>query len=150
MFTKSRLSRAGLVLGLALASLPAVAADSPVAGRAFDRLDANRDGRIDSIEMENARAARFKRLDADGDGIISETEQGRAENRIRRQAAMREARLARQFERMDANGDGAVSADEFTDSRPMIQRDSNKDGAISREEFEAALSAARAGAPRRN
>jgi hypothetical protein len=150
MFTKSRLSLAGVVLGLVLVTVPVAAAEGPMAGRAFDRLDTNQDGRIDSVEIENARAERFKRLDADGDGVISETEQGRAENRIRRRAAMREARLARQFERLDANGDGAVSADEFTHSQPLARADANKDGAVSREEFEAAISAARARAPRRN
>jgi Ca2+-binding EF-hand superfamily protein len=149
MFTKSRLSLAGLVLGLAFAALPAAAAESPMAGRAFDRLDTNQDGRVDSLEIESAQADHFKRLDADGDGVISATEQGRAENRIRRRAAMREARLARQFERLDANGDGAVSADEFAESQPVARADGNKDGVVSREEFEAAVSA-RVRTPRRN
>lgn len=150
MSIKSRLFLSGLVLGLTFAALPAPAAEPSRAGRAFERLDTNQDGRVDTLEIENARASRFKRLDADGDGVISATEQGRAEDRIRRRAAIREARLAQRFERLDADGNGAVTADEFMESPLLMRADGNKDGAVTREEFEAALSAARARGPGRN
>lgn len=146
VFFRSALAAAGL----ALVSFAAPAADRPLGARAFERLDANHDNKVDSAEMENARAGQFKRLDANNDGVISESEQTRATDRIRRQAALREARLARQLEQMDADHDNTISEDEYVGTAPMSRADANKDGAVSREEFEAMAANLQARRPRWN
>jgi hypothetical protein len=66
----------------------------------FGRADANKDGVIDSGEMEAAGrgARRMARSDADGDGRVTEAEA--------RSAAVD------MFRRMDQNGDGRVTEDE--------------------------------------
>jgi Ca2+-binding EF-hand superfamily protein len=137
-------------VGFALASFAATAADRPLGERAFERLDANHDGKVDAAEMEAARTGQFKRLDANNDGVISDIEQTRATDRIRRRAAMREARLARQLEQMDADHDNAISEDEYVGAAPLSRADANKDGAVSREEFEATIASLQARRPRRN
>ena len=143
------LGTAAVALGLALSTLPATAAENPRAQRAFDRLDSNHDGKVDAAEMEAMRAARFKRLDVNGDGVISNSEQNRAESRIRRRAALLEARIARQFEQMDTDRDLAVSEDEFVGAPPLARADANQDGAVTRAEFDAAIAAVRERPPRR-
>src|SRR5690606_28300302 len=44
------------------------------AAQAFERLDANGDGRLDAADREARHQARFDRLDANGDGAISREE----------------------------------------------------------------------------
>ncbi len=135
---KTYIFRLALVAAGVATSLPAAAADHPLADRIFERMDTNNDDKVDAGEMEQARAARFKRLDANGDGVVSAAEQDRAQNRVRRRAAMREEMMARQFERLDADGDQAVSGDEFFANQPLARADANKDGVVTREEFGAA------------
>ena len=135
---KTFIFRLALVAAGVAASLPAAAADHPLADRIFERMDTNNDDKVDAGEMEQARAARFKRLDANGDDVVSAAEQDRAQNRVRRRAAMREEMMARQFERLDADGDQAVSGDEFFANQPLARADANKDGVVTREEFGAA------------
>ncbi len=132
---KTFIFRLALVAAGVAASLPAAAADHPLADRIFERMDTNNDDKVDAGEMEQARAARFKRLDANGDDVVSAAEQDRAQNRVRRRAAMREEMMARQFERLDADGDQAVSGDEFFANQPLARADANKDGVVTREEF---------------
>lgn len=132
-------------LGLTLAAVQTASAQQAPRAGAFERLDTNGDGAIDSTELANARTTRFKRLDENGDGVVSEVEQMRAQDRVRRRAAMMEAMMARQFERLDTNHDHSLSEDELLSApQPLAARaDADKNGVITREEFDQAAEAAR-------
>lgn len=136
-----------LVLGsLAILSAPAVAGDF-MANMAFDRLDANGDGKLDAAELRQARAERFKRLDRNGDGFVTEAEQAQAASRARRGTEAMEGAMTARFDKLDANGDGRLSADEFVTSAAgglAARIDADGDGVVSKEEFIAAIEAARA------
>lgn len=79
------------------------------AKRMMERLDTNKDGVLDSAELEAGDAERMsrrvarmlERIDADGDGKVSMEEA----------SARRDP--ARMFERLDADGNGSLSAEEF-------------------------------------
>ncbi len=116
----------------------------------FDRIDADRDGRITEAEVKQALGggdgrwmdktadAAFRRFDADQDGRITAAEwKGRPES----------------FQRLDANQDGAITREELTpkgpgrrgkepdlrsgkDSAHFLEKyDANRDGQVTKEEF---------------
>jgi Ca2+-binding EF-hand superfamily protein len=125
------------------------------AAEMFDRIDINRDGKIDPADREARRAAMFDRIDTDHNGQISRAEftvgrpmrggpdgqmrgeghsmpgmggkHGRGHGRGMGRMLMRTA---------DANKDGAVTRDEFTvaSAQHFDQMDSNKDGQVTPEE----------------
>lgn len=144
-FLRNTFAFASLAVASTVTVPPATAAEPEIGTGFFARLDTNGDGAIDTSEIFAARAARFKQLDENGDGVISEIEQMRAQDRVLRRAAAREALMARQFKRMDANGDQAVTADEFEDMPRIAARlDANSDGRITQEEFTAGVGSVRA------
>ncbi len=134
------------------------------ASRAFDKLDANHDGKLDQADREARRKARFDRADTDHDGQVSYTEftaaharfdqahkdrfgdRGKAESRRgeHRMAlngfGRRFAGPGRLFRMADANHDGAISKAEFEGA--VLQRfdrlDANHDGTVTRDEAKAA------------
>lgn len=136
-----------LVIGSLVAlSTPAAASDL-MANMAFNRLDANGDGKLDAAELKQARVQRFERLDENRDGFVTEAEQMSGMNRLRRNAEAIEGAMATRFDTLDTNGDGRLSEQEFMASpagglAARIDRDG--DGAVSKEEFTAAIEAARA------
>ena len=136
-----------LVIGSLVAlSTPAAASDL-MANMAFNRLDANGDGKLDAAELKQARVQRFERLDENHDGFVTEAEQKSAMNRLRRNAEEMEGAMATRFDTLDTNGDGRLSEEEFMNSpagglAARIDRDG--DGMVSKEEFSAAIEAARA------
>jgi Ca2+-binding EF-hand superfamily protein len=88
----------------------------------FDTADANKDGKIDTAEMEAYRAtvrteararvqARWKAADKNGDGALSREEA---------QASM--PRLAGNFDKFDANGDGRIEPGELHDFRRIHEK----------------------------
>lgn len=104
-------------------------------GRMFDRLDANNDGKVDRLEIEQARDAHFARFDADGDGRVTEAEFEAGHAAMREQR--RQARQARMFARHDADGDGVLTSEELPGqgmARMLERLDSDGDGTISRDE----------------
>lgn len=142
MFTTRNFVALALV-GLAASSVPAVAnaqgVKANLARFAFERADANGDGKIDQAELTAVREARFARLDADADGTISADELDRQVARMQRRAMMAEGMADGAFDRLDANGDGVVTRAEFVEGRtaPILElADRDGDGAISRDEFE--------------
>jgi Ca2+-binding EF-hand superfamily protein len=77
----------------------------------FERLDADKDGRITKAEYDAARAAEFKTADKDGDGFLSKEEF--AAHGDQRRGAF----VDRMFARLDKNGDGRLTADELRPAR---------------------------------
>ena len=79
----------------------------------FNAVDVNKDGQLDTAEMDAHREqrhaemrasaeARWKEADKDGNGSLS-----------REEASAAMPRLAENFDKMDANGDGQISRDEM-------------------------------------
>lgn len=122
------------------------------AAQMFDRLDANRDGKIDQADREARRAAMFDRIDADHNGQISKAEftaagpmrggpggpdgamQGAGKPGM---GGMRGRGMGRMMLRMaDANRDGTVTKDEFAAAaaQHFDHMDANKDGQVTGEE----------------
>jgi Ca2+-binding EF-hand superfamily protein len=108
------------------------------AQRAFDRLDANNDGKIDQTDRAARQKARFDRLDADKNGQLSYAEftavqaqragddHGRSAERHSRHGDRRVA--MRGMGRGMAHGPGGL----------IRVADADKDGVITRAEFQAA------------
>ena len=109
--------------------------DGPMA--AFERFDADGDGRVTAAEVEAFRTARFAEFDADGDGQVSRQEF------MDHAAARAGERAGGMFDRLDADGDGILSRDALEARRGswpggerMIERfDADGDGAVTQEEI---------------
>jgi Ca2+-binding EF-hand superfamily protein len=105
------------------------------AAKTFDRLDVNRDGKLDQADRQARQKARFDRLDTDRDGSLSYAEFGAVH--AKRDGA-REARNARRGEGARGHRQ-AVALRGFAGRGGMIRMaDADKDGAITRAEFQAA------------
>lgn len=108
-------------------------------GGAMARLDANADGVIDRGEAAKAPkfAEHFDRLDADKDGRISGDERPQRGGRREGGKGARGERMAR----LDTNGDGRFSRDELAGRERALQNfaaiDADKDGFVTREEMKA-------------
>jgi Ca2+-binding EF-hand superfamily protein len=102
-----------LLTGLLAASLVAVetaAANEPFlprGQRAFDRVDANRDGKVTLPEFEPLARKRLAKIDSDGDRSVTA-----AEIEARMQQAL-ERRRDRIMALLDANKDGAITEAEL-------------------------------------
>ncbi len=83
-------------------------------------------------DREQMLGSVFQRLDADKDGRLS------ADEFTGLRVAQRAEIQARHFARMDANGDGSLSRTEFPPMLTHLrQLDANKDGKVTRDEFPA-------------
>jgi hypothetical protein len=117
------------------------AAKAPKFAEHFDKLDANKDGRITADERpqrgmrdgKGGRGDRMAQLDTNKDGVIDRSEAAKA------------PKFAEHFDKLDANRDGRITAEErpqrgMRDGKGghgdrMAQLDTNKDGRFSREEL---------------
>ncbi len=124
--------------------------------KAFDRLDANHDGKLDQGDRGERLRARFDRVDANRDGSVSYAEftaahVGRDDGPPRGDHARRSGahRMAlhggpgarRGMSRLaDADKDGAITKAEFQAAAlgRFDRLDADKDGAVTREEVKAA------------
>ena len=97
------------------------AKDYPMLSAQFDAADANKDGKLDTAEMDAHREAmhgqmrahgeeRWKAADTDGDAAISRDE-----------AKVAMPRLAAEFDKVDADGDGKVTREEMRAVRSQRQ-----------------------------
>ncbi|MGH6916418.1 MAG: EF-hand domain-containing protein [Geminicoccaceae bacterium] len=99
--------------------------------RLFEQFDANQDGTITQVEIDEVRSSRLAAFDEDGDGSLTLQEY---------QAlwldAMRE-RMVDQFQAHDDDGDGLVTVEEFGERYgSMVRRlDRNDDGEITQDDL---------------
>jgi Ca2+-binding EF-hand superfamily protein len=130
-----------------------------MATKAFERADANGDGKIDAADREARHDARFARLDINNDGMLSKEEflashERRAERTAQGGEQADGKRPGKRGERMghrgmrgmghgmgmarnaDSDGDGAVSQAEFADAAlaRFDAADADKNGTVTREE----------------
>jgi Ca2+-binding EF-hand superfamily protein len=131
------------------------------AGEMFDRMDANRDGKIDKADRDARMGESFDRMDTNHDGKLDKAEFIAAHNRSPRDrmggmkmgdgpagpgmdhpgaGPMMAMRMLRG---MDANGDKAITRAEFMDgmARQFDSADTNHDGSLTPEERRAAMRA---------
>jgi Ca2+-binding EF-hand superfamily protein len=99
--------------------------------RMFEQFDANQDGRLTQVEIDQVRQSRLGEFDQNGDGSLSLEEY---------QAlwvdAMRESMVDR-FQAHDDDGDGMVTAEEFGEpfDRIVSRLDQNGDGELTADEM---------------
>jgi Ca2+-binding EF-hand superfamily protein len=126
-----------------------------MATKAFERADANGDGKIDAADRDARNDARFARLDTNNDGALSKDEflashERRAERTAQGGEQADGKRPGKRGERMghrgmhgmgmarnaDSDGDGAVSQVEFASAAlaRFDAADADKDGTVTREE----------------
>lgn len=110
-----------LALVTAVASL-AVAHPGMPRGQFFERMDANKDGKVTLAEAEALGKARFSELDKNKDNVLSADELKGPHPRL---------------QHADANGDGKVTLAEATaKGQAMFARlDTNKDKVLTRDEL---------------
>lgn len=80
----------------------------PRAEKMFERLDADKDGKVTLEEMRTVALERFARRDVDGDGIVTREDR----------EARRANRRAERFAEIDADNDGIISQEEFASFKP--------------------------------
>lgn len=135
-----------------------------MAGAMFDKLDANKDGKLDKTDREARMAQRFKALDTDGNGQLSLAEFAAAHDRAKgpgargpgmapgegphRMGMRGMGRGGMMMARMtDTNKDGVITREEFTAAhlKHFDRMDANKDGSVTPEERKAAMARMRGG-----
>jgi Ca2+-binding EF-hand superfamily protein len=132
-----------LLAGLltALSAIPALAqeTDAQSAERYFDRLDQKKQGFFTLADMQRVEGKAFKRIDINKDGelTLSEFTDGIPSDR---QDII--DRFTRRFELADADGSGEVPLPEYMDfcARVVAAADTNQDGMVTKDEFIAASS----------
>jgi Ca2+-binding EF-hand superfamily protein len=110
------------------------------ADKAFDRLDANRDGKIDPADRAARQKSRFDRIDADHDGQVSYTEFAAMQER---RDGVRKDRVVHRGERggrLNRHGEHRMAMHGHRgDAIGMVRlADGNRDGGITRAEFQSA------------
>lgn len=98
---------------------PATAQSAPASPRAYlQRMDANRDGRVDEAEYLDYMGRGFARMDSDGNGILEGDELPPGSRPVTLVQYQQNLRAA--FRRQDGNHDGFLSSVEL--SRPPPAR----------------------------
>ena len=125
----------------------------PQDGAFFERLDANKDGKLTKDELPERATERIMQADADGDGIVTKAEFAAAREKMGGQRGEgqgegggRDQRGAQGqggpdagafFDRLDANKDGKLTKDELPEraAERIMQADADGDGAVTKAEF---------------
>lgn len=113
-------------------------------GELFEKIDANKDGKVTLVEAKAAEKTRFAAIDANKDGRLTtqELEAHRAakhgdEAANPERAHKHKGHGAKFFAKVDANGDGAIDATESAaKAEKMFTRmDDNGDGVVTKDEI---------------
>lgn len=106
----------------------------------FDRMDADKDGKLTYAEMEASRKAEFDAADTNKDGSLGAEElSARALARFQEKLA---ARTQGMLDNMDDDGNGSLSQDEMGEGpgmRNFARIDADNDGSITKEEIKAGM-----------
>lgn len=134
-------------VGLSSAALASVAlAHGPrhMGGHFFEKVDANKDGKVTLAEAKAEAQARFASMDANKDGRLTKQELEAHHAAKRAEHAKKDdhggkhkGRGAKFFAKVDANGDGAIDAAEsVAKAEKMFARmDDNSDGVVTKDEI---------------
>lgn len=122
--------------GLALAGTALAGADCGKAGKGaaerFERLDANKDGKVTLAELTQSKESWLGKVDANKDGVASAAEVEQSHK------ARRAEHVARMFEKRDTDKDGRLTqAESQMPERWFARSDANGDGALTAEELAA-------------
>ena len=109
----------------------------------FDKLDVNRDGKIDPADRTARQIERFKKVDSDGNGAISQAEFLAAQARKSGERGMGPNRdggamMERGMKRRGMMGHAGGREMPMVGMVMLRMADTNRDSAVSREEFVAA------------
>jgi hypothetical protein len=119
-----------LIVAVGLTTHVASGAAQPAPDRQalFDRMDLNKDGRIDRAEFQHWLQEAFFLLDANKDGMLALQELQQAQSFID----------AGQFTRADHNRDGVLDMVEFSNTltQDFEAADQDHDGTLNRQEFQ--------------
>jgi Ca2+-binding EF-hand superfamily protein len=106
----------------------------------FDKVDADKDGKVTYAELEANKKAEFAAADTNGDGVLS------AEELSARELARFQEKLADRTQAMlddkDNDGNGSLSEAELGDGpvmRNFARVDADNDGSITKDEIQAAM-----------
>lgn len=133
-------------VGLSSAALASVAFahGGHMRGEMFEKIDANKDGKVTLAEANAAEKARFTAIDANKDGRLT-TEELQAHRASKHgdkpvnpeRANKHKEHGAKFFAKLDANGDGAIDATESAaKAEKMFARmDDNSDGVVTKDEI---------------
>ena len=127
-----------LVCGLSLVILPIASAGD--AGKKFEKMDGNGDGKITRVEHSGGAQRMFAELDTDGDKVLTVAElESKKDDSYGDQDRRHEMSAAEKLRMIDQNGDGRVtSAEHASRSDDMFdEMDTNNDRVLSRKELEA-------------
>jgi Ca2+-binding EF-hand superfamily protein len=121
-----------LIVGSGLALAGTALAGPDCGGKAgkgaaerFERLDANKDGKVTLAELTQSKESWLGKMDANKDGVATAAEVQQSHE------AMRAERVTRMFEKRDADKDGRLtSAESQMPERWFARSDANNDGAL--------------------
>jgi Ca2+-binding EF-hand superfamily protein len=99
--------------------------------RLFESFDADQDGRLTQIEIDEVRRARLAEFDADGDGSLTLEEYQALWVDVMRE------RMVDRFQAHDDDGDGLVTVEEFAApfDRIVVRLDDDGDGELTQDEL---------------
>lgn len=122
--------------GLALAGTALAGPDCGKAGKGgaerFERLDANKDGKVTLAELTQSKESWLGKVDTNKDGVATAAEVEQSH------AALRAEHIARMFEKRDTNKDGRLTrAESQMPERWFARSDANNDGALTAAELAA-------------
>ena len=121
------------------------------AAKAFERIDANEDGKLDTADREARQKARFDRIDANSDGSVSFAEFSATHAKPEGERAKRGGRDGHRMGMRgmrgdaDANSDGTLTQSEFTAAAlaRFDAADADNDGTVTAAERKAQRDAMR-------
>lgn len=126
-----------LMVGTGFALAAGTALAGPDCGKAgkrsaahFERLDANKDGKVTLAELTQSKESWLSKVDANKDGVATTAEVEQS------QKARHAQRIARMFEKRDLNKDGRLTREESQmPERWFARSDTNRDGALTAAEL---------------